>query len=136
MYFEGPETISSKKCKYPPGGESKFQFLYNNAHIDKCNFNKYPDTKTNYNIITMQDTKENCGIIANNRPCSIKTDYQNGKEKINIFKNQYNDHYVQPSLKVMQRPGGNNCTNEYVFPSIKVTQMPGGTSKVKYANQQ
>ena len=63
MYFEGPETISSKKCKYPPGGESKFQFLYNNAHIDKCNFNKYPDTKTNYNIITMQDTKENCGII-------------------------------------------------------------------------
>ena len=62
MYFEGTETFSSKKCKYPPGGESNFQFLYQNAQPDQINFNKFPDSKVNYNILNLQATKENCGI--------------------------------------------------------------------------
>ena len=117
-----------KKCKYPPGGESKFQFLYQNAQPEQINFNKFPDSKVNYNILNLQETKENCGINSNIRNCSIRTDYQNGREKVNIFKNQYNDNYVQPSLKVTQMPGGNHCITEYMQPSLKVTQMPGGNS--------
>lgn len=137
MFFEGPETNSSIKCHYPPGGQSNFQFLYQNPTPDEVHFNKFPDTKVNYNILNLQDTKENCGMASNVRNQSIRTDYLNGKEKVNIFKNQYNDQYVQPSIKVTQMPGGNSHANQqWVQPSIRVTQMPGGNSRVMYAAQQ
>lgn len=116
MFFEGQEANSSKKCNYPPGGSSNFQFLYPNACPESNYFNKFPDTKVNYNILNLQqnqnEMKENDGM---NRNCSIRTDYMNGKEKVNIFKQEYNDQYIQPS--------------------IKVTQMPGGNSRVCYAQQ-
>ena len=117
MYFEGEQQFSSIKCQYPPGGQTHFQFSYNgNPQPDQVHFNKFPDTKVNYNILNLQDTKENCGMAQNVRPCSIRTDYTNGKEKVNIFKGQYGAPNVQPS--------------------IKVTQMPGGNSRVAFAKQQ
>ena len=108
MYFEGDQQFSSIKCQYPPGGQSNFQFLYGDARPEKSHFNKFPDTKVNYNILNLQETKENCGNAQNIRNCSIRTDYSNGKEKVNIFKGQYNDQYIQPSIKVTQMPGGNS----------------------------
>ena len=91
----------------------------------------------------------------NQRNCSITTDYVYGKEKCNIFKNEFpeepkqssikitqmpggnycNSEYKQGSIKVTQMPGGNYCNNEYRQGSIRVTQMPGGNSKVCYASQ-
>ena len=52
----------------------------------------------------------------NQRNCSIKTDCVCGKEKCNIFKNEFPDQLPQSS--------------------IKVTQMPGGNSRVRFASQQ
>ena len=109
MYFEGNQEFSSIKCQYPPGGQTHFQFSYGgNTHPEPSHFNKFPDTKVNYNILNLQDTKENCAMAQNIRNCSIRTDYNNGREKVNIFKGQYNDQYVQPSIKVTQMPGGNS----------------------------
>lgn len=117
MYFEGPQEFSSIKCQYPPGGQDNFQFSYNGPYQPpQSHFNKFPDTKVNYNILNLQSTKENNGMSQNVRNCSIRTDYNNGREKVNIFKNQYNDNYIQPS--------------------IRVTQMPGGNSRVAYAKNQ
>ena len=58
MYFEGKEQTSSIRCKCPPGGQSNFKFLYDDAQPDKCNFKKHPDSKSNYNIVTLE-SKEN-----------------------------------------------------------------------------
>ena len=89
MYFEGKEQTSSIRCKCPPGGQSNFQFLYNDAQPEKCNFKKHPDSKSNYNILTLE-TKENNQDMSNaQRNCSIKTNYEYGKEKCNIFHNQF-----------------------------------------------
>ena len=55
--------------------------------------------------------------VQNNQSnCSITTDYVYGKEKCNIFKNEFPDQLPQSS--------------------IKVTQMPGGNSRVRFASQQ
>lgn len=117
MYFAGQENTSSKKCCYPPGGSSKFQFLYDNASPDPIHFNKYPDTKANYNILNLQqingEEKENTSV---NKNISIKTDYSNGREKVNIFKNEYNDQFIQPSIKITQQPGGNSKVCYSQFP--------------------
>ena len=43
MNFEGKEQIFSKRCQCPPGGQSNFKFLYDDAQPDKCNFKKHPD---------------------------------------------------------------------------------------------
>ena len=114
MYFEGEEHLSSIKCKCPPGGQSNFKFIYEDAKPDKCNFRKYPDTKNGYNILNLE-AKENCCIESNvPRNCSKKMNYDCGKGKCNIFHNEFPAEAQQPS--------------------IKVTQMPGGNSRVRYAN--
>ena len=115
MFFEGQEQTSSIKCFYPPGGQSNFQFLYADAKPEISNFKKFPDTKTNYDILNLQYNGMNNAQI-NQRNCSIKTDYVYGKEKCNIFKNEFPDQLPQSS--------------------IKVTQMPGGNSRVRFASQQ
>lgn len=108
MYFDGPQQVNSIKCHYPPGGQSNFKFLHDNPQPDACHYKKFPDSKAGYNILNLQGSNENDMGAANIRNCSIKTDYQVGKEKVNIFKGQYNYDYIQPSIKVTQNPGGNS----------------------------
>ena len=59
MFFDGKEQTSSIRCKCPPGGQSNFQFLYNDPQPDKCNFKKHPDSKSNYNILTLESKENN-----------------------------------------------------------------------------
>ena len=144
MYFEGREQTSSIRCTNPPGGQSNFQFLYNDPQPDKCNFKKFPDTKNNYNILTLE-SKENNQDMGNNvqRNCSIKTNYEYGKEQCNIFHNQFPQEGKQSSIKTNYQTGTEKCNIFHnQFPqegpqsSIRVTQMPGGNSHVRYAVQQ
>ncbi|MCQ2818806.1 MAG: hypothetical protein MJ252_16190 [archaeon] len=127
MYFDGPEQNSSIKCNYQAWGQSNIQFgCQGNYQPQQHFFNKYPDTKSNYNIINLQRCNENCDT-SNVRNSSIKTDYSYGKGNVNIFKGEFRNQTYQPcGIKVMQNPGGNQCSNEYVNSSIKVTQPIGG----------
>ena len=111
MFFtsNNKEQQSSIKCVYPPGGQSNFQFSYKDAKPDKINCKKYPDTKMNYDIVNLQDNGINNNQNINMRNCSIKTNYNFGKEKFNIFKNEYPKESQQSSIKVTQKPGGFSC---------------------------
>ena len=109
MFFEGKEQTSSIRCKCPPGGQSNFQFLYDNAQPEKCNFKKHPDSKSNYNILTLE-SKENSQDMGNaQRNCSIKTNYEYGKEQCNIFHNQYPEEGKQSSIKTNYETGTEKC---------------------------
>ena len=63
----------------------------------------------NYDIVNLQDNGINNNQNINMRNCSIKTDYNFGKEKFNIFKNEYPKESQQSSIKVTQKPGGFSC---------------------------
>ena len=143
MFFEGKEQTSSIRCKCPPGGQSNFQFLYNDAQPEKCNFKKHPDTKSNYNILTLESKENNQDVSNAQRNCSIKTNYEYGKEKCNIFHNQFPQEAKQSSIKTNYETGTEKCNifhnqfpQEAPQSSIRVTQMPGGNSHVRYAAQQ
>ena len=143
MYFEGKEQTSSIRCKCPPGGQSNFQFLYNDAQPEKCNFKKHPDSKSNYNILTLESKENNQDMSNAQRNCSIKTNYEYGKEKCNIFHNQFPQEGKQSSIKTNYETGNEKCNifhnqfqQEAPQSSIRVTQMPGGNSHVRYAAQQ
>ena len=143
MFFEGKEQTSSIRCKCPPGGQSNFQFLYNDAQPEKCNFKKHPDTKSNYNILTLESKENNQDVSNAQRNCSIKTNYEYGKEKCNIFHNQFPQEAKQSSIKTNYETGNEKCNifhnqfpQEAPQSSIRVTQMPGGNSHVRYAAQQ
>ena len=119
MFFEGKEQTSSIRCKCPPGGQSNFQFLHDDAKPDKCNFKKFPDSKANYNILTLE-SKENNQNMGNNpqRNCSIKTNYEYGKEQYNIFHNQFPQEAKQSSIKTNYEFGNEKC-------NIFHNQFPG-----------
>ena len=143
MFFEGKEQTSSIRCKCPPGGQSNFQFLYNDAQPEKCNFKKHPDSKSNYNILTLESKENNQDVSNAQRNCSIKTNYEYGKEKCNIFHNQFPQEAKQSSIKTNYETGTEKCNifhnqfpQEAPQSSIRVTQMPGGNSHVRYAAQQ
>ena len=143
MYFEGKEQNSSIRCKCPPGGQSNFQFLYDDAQPEKCNFKKHPDTKSNYNILTLESKENNQGMSNAQRNCSIKTNYEYGKEQYNIFHNQFPEEGKQSSIKTNYETGNEKCNilhnqfpQEAPQSSIRVTQMPGGNSHVRFAAQQ
>ena len=143
MFFEGKEQTSSIRCQNPPGGKSNFQFLYNDAQPEKCNFKKYPDSKSNYNILTLESKENNQDMSNAQRNCSIKTNYEYGKEKCNIFHNQFPQEGKQSSIKTNYETGTEKCNifhnqfpQEAPQSSIRVTQMPGGNSHVRYAAQQ
>ena len=143
MYFEGKEQNSSIRCKCPPGGQSNFQFLYDDAQPEKCNFKKHPDTKSNYNILTLESKENNQGMSNAQRNCSIKTNYEYGNEKCNIFHNQFPQEGKQSSIKTNYQTGDEKCNifhnqfpQEAPQSSIRVTQMPGGNSHVRFAAQQ
>ena len=143
MYFEGKEQNSSIRCKCPPGGQSNFQFLYDDAQPEKCNFKKHPDTKSNYNILTLESKENNQGMSNAQRNCSIKTNYEYGKEQCNIFHNQFPEEGKQSSIKTNYETGNEKCNifhnqfpQEAPQSSIRVTQMPGGNSHVRFAAQQ
>ena len=143
MYFEGKEQTSSIRCKCPPGGQSNFQFLYNDAQPEKCNFKKHPDSKSNYNILTLESKENNQDMSNAQRNCSIKTNYEYGKEKCNIFHNQFPQEGKQSSIKTNYETGNEKCNifhnqfpQEAPQSSIRVTQMPGGNSHVRFAAQQ
>ena len=143
MFFEGKEQTSSIRCKCPPGGQSNFQFLYNDAQPEKCNFKKHPDSKSNYNILTLESKENNQDMSNAQRNCSIKTNYEYGKEKCNIFHNQFPQEGKQSSIKTNYETGNEKCNifhnqfpQEAPQSSIRVTQMPGGNSHVRYAAQQ
>lgn len=108
MFFDGEVQNSSKKITCPPGGNSNFQFLHPDPKPDACNFKKFPDSRSNYNIVNLE-SKENAVYQDNvQRNCSVKTGYEFGKEKCNIFHNQFPEQAKQPSIKVTQMPGGNS----------------------------
>ena len=143
MFFEGKEQTSSIRCKCPPGGQSNFKFLYDDAQPDKCNFKKHPDSKSNYNIVTLE-SKENIQSMGNDSGKShIKTNYDVGKEQYNIFHNQFPKEGKQSRIRTNYN-SGNEQYNIFhnQFPqgekqsSIRVTQNPGGNSKVLFNNQQ
>ena len=105
MFFEGKEQTSSIRCKCPPGGESNFKFLYDDPQPDKCNFKKHPDSKNNYNIVTLE-SKENTQIIGNNpKQSQKKTNYECGKEQYNIFHNQFPKEAKQSKKKTHYNVG-------------------------------
>ena len=142
MYFEGQEQYSSIRCKCPPGGQSNFQFLYNDAQPEKSNFKKHPDSKSNYNILTLE-SKENCQDMNNTqRNCSIKTNYETGKEKCNIFHNQFPQEGKQSSIKTNYETGNEKCNifhnqfpQEGKQPSIKTNYQTGNEKCNIFHNQ-
>ena len=113
MYFtpKEKEQISSIKCFYPLGGQSNFKFSYNENEIknQESHYKKYPDTKLNYDILNLQNNGLNNHL--NERNYSIKTNYEYGKENLNIYKNEYPVEKNQSSIKVTQKPGGYSCVH-------------------------
>ena len=105
MFFEGKEQTFTKKSQIPPGGQSKFKFMYDDAKPEKCNFKKHPDSKNNYNIVTLE-SKENTQIIGNNpKQSQKKTNYECGKEQYNIFHNQFPNEPKQSKIKTNYNSG-------------------------------
>ena len=127
MIFNGKEQTSSIRCQCPPGGKSNFQFTYDNAQPDKCNYKKHPDSKSNYNIVTLEEKENNQGSgNIQQRNCSKKMNYQTGKEQYNIFHNQFPEEGKQSSIKTNYNYG-----NEKV--NIFHNQFPqeGAPSSIK-----
>jgi len=105
MFFEGKEQTFTKKSQIPPGGQSKFKFMYDDAQPDKCNYKKHPDTKNDYNIVTLE-SKENNQCMGNNvQKSHIKTNYDYGKEQYNIFHNQFPKEGKQSRIKTNYNQG-------------------------------
>lgn len=136
----GQEKISSIKCHHPPGGSTNFNLNWGSEDIKVARSLQRTNSKTNFNIITgegLMEDKEN--VIFNNKmtnnsevininsmdkggkilpnlkedskKCSIKTDYEGGKNQFNLFG--------------ADTPRGTNKVS-----SIKVTYAPGGKSNV------
>ena len=141
MFFEGKEQTSSIRIKCPPGGQSNFQFTYENAEPDKCNFKKHPDSKSNYNILTLEE-KENHNIVNQQRNCSKKMNYQTGKEQYNIFHNQFPQEGKQSSIKTNYNYGNekvnifhNQFPQEGAHSSIKTNYNYGNENYNIFKNQ-
>ena len=129
MFFEGKEQNSSIRCKCPPGGQSNFKFLYDDAQPDKCNFKKHPDSKNNYNIVTLE-CKENNQIIGNNNQKShIKTNYDYGKEQYNIFHNQFPKEIKQSKIKTNYNLGNEQYN---IFHNTFPQEGPKSSIKTNY----
>ena len=130
MFFEGKEQTSSIRCQNPPGGKSNFQFLYDDPQPDKCNFKKHPDSKSNYNILTLE-SKENNQSMGNNpgRNCSIKTNYEYGKEQCNIFHNQFPEEGKQSSIKTNYQTGSEKCN---IFHNQFPQESPQSSIRTNY----
>ena len=142
MFFEGKEQTSSIRCQCPPGGQSNFKFIYDDAQPDKCNYKKHPDSKSNYNIVTLESKENNQSIGNNGQKSHIKTNYDCGKEQYNIFHNQFPKEAKQSKIKTNYNSGNeqynifhNQFPKEGKHSSIKVTQNPGGNSKMRFNNQ-
>ena len=143
MFFEGKEQAFSKRCQCPPGGQSNFKFLYDDAQPDKCNFKKHPDSRSNYNIVTLESKENNQSMGNNVQKSHIKTNYDTGKEQYNIFHNQFPKEGPKSSIKTNYEYGNEKCNIFHnQFPqgekqsSIKVTQNPGGNSNFIFNQQQ
>ena len=143
MFFEGKEQTFSKRCQCPPGGQSNFKFLYDDAQPDKCNFKKHPDSRSNYNIVTLESKENNQSMGNNVQKSHIKTNYDTGKEQYNIFHNQFPKEGPKSSIKTNYEYGNEKCNIFHnQFPqgekqsSIKVTQNPGGNSNFIFNQQQ
>ena len=143
MFFEGKEQTSSIRCQCPPGGQSNFKFLYDDAQPDKCNFKKHPDSRSNYNIVTLESKENNQSMGNNVQKSHIKTNYDTGKEQYNIFHNQFPKEGPKSSIKTNYEYGNEKCNIFHnQFPqgekqsSIKVTQNPGGNSNFIFNQQQ
>ena len=142
MNFEGKEQIFSKRCQCPPGGQSNFKFMYDDAQPDKCNFKKHPDSKSNYNIVTLESKENNLNMGNNAQKSHIKTNYNIGKEQYNIFHNQFPKEGPKSSIKTNYEYGNEKCNIFHnQFPqgekhsSIRVTQNPGGNSNILFNSQ-
>ena len=105
MNFEGKEQTFSKRCQCPPGGQSNFKFMYDDAQPDKCNFKKHPDSKSNYNIVTLEAKENNLNMGNNGQKSHIKTNYVIGKEQYNIFHNQFPKEAKQSKKKTNYNVG-------------------------------
>ena len=129
MFFEGKEKTSSIRCQCPPGGQSTLKFLYDDAQPDKCNFKKHPNSKNNFNIVTLE-SKENTQIIGNNPEKSHKrTNYNCGKEQYNMFHNRFPKE-VKQSKKRTNYTSGNEQYN--IFHNTFPEEGPKSSIKTDY----
>ena len=129
MFFEGKEQTFSKRCQCPPGGQSNFKFLYDDAQPDKCNFKKHPDSRSNYNIVTLESKENNQRMGNNVQKSHIKTNYDTGKEQYNIFHNQFPKEEKQ-SKKKTNYISGNEQYN--IFHNQFPKEGPKSSIKTNY----
>jgi hypothetical protein len=140
---------TSIKCHQAAGGNSSFSLGWgNNTNVPQGRTHKRTNSGSDYNIISGEkfntfesvktEDKENLNIqnagntqqpLMNNngflnfnnddKNCSIKTNYETGKNKFDIFKNEQQtpqDKYQ--SIKINQTPGGNS---NFVFGNDKTS---------------
>jgi hypothetical protein len=109
------KKLTSIKCQYPPGGNTNFSFNWKNeGQPEYRRMKSRSNSRTkNFNIISNENTdmininavKVDCSDEA--KKSAIKTNYEIGKPKMNLFDEQKNVYGSKPtSIKVQHAPGG------------------------------
>lgn len=118
MNTDGKKS-SSIKCQYPPGGNANFSFTWkNDGQTEPRKLNRSRSgSRSKYNIINnipnentdmMNINTVNCYNQSDDgKKSAIKTNYEIGKPKMNLFDDQRNVYGSKPSsIKVQNVPGG------------------------------
>jgi len=111
------KKVQSIKCQYPPGGNTNFSFAWKNeGQMDPRRINRSRSgSRSKYNIITNVANENtdmmNINTVNNNgddgKKSAIKTNYEVGKPKMNLFDDQKNVYGGKASsIKVQNAPGG------------------------------
>jgi hypothetical protein len=109
-----PASINSIKCQQQPGGNSNFSFTWkNDGQSEPRRMKSRSGSRSKYNILTNENT-DMMNINAVNYYDNtedgnkgLKTNYEVGKPKMNIFNEQKNIYANKASsIKVQNAPGG------------------------------
>ena len=109
------KKIASIKCQHPPGGNTNFSFNWKNeGQPEQRRMRSRSNSRNkNFNIISNENTDMmninaiNCGNSDEGKKSAIKTNYEVGKPKMNLFDEQKNVYGSKPnSIKVHHAPGG------------------------------
>jgi hypothetical protein len=109
------KTINSIKCQQQPGGNSNFSFTWkNDGHIEPRRRNSRSGSRSKYNILTNENTDmmnintvNNYDVNDDGKKSGLKTNYEIGKPKMNLFDDQKNIYANKSSsIKVQNAPGG------------------------------
>jgi hypothetical protein len=104
--------VSSIKCQYPPGGNANFSLNWSSQSSQDQRKTQRSTSRNRYNILTNE--KENFEGMMNiktynddDKKQAIKTNYDIGKSKVNLFNETKNSYLDKPSsIKVAHAPGG------------------------------